>query len=77
MRSKRTIVYETKDGKEFTNLQQAIDHEFRQDVYLLVEELRLGRGGEWSGDMIADAIIENKEKFKDLFLEGAREEASN
>lgn len=62
---KEITSFETTDGKLFTNLQAATRHQAEIEILRLCYDVcRMGCGGEWTADMIADAIIEHAKEFE-------------
>lgn len=57
--------FKTSDGRVFFKRHEAAAHEVKLQVHLLIAELGICSGGDWSPDMVASAILENTERVRD------------
>lgn len=57
--------WETTDGSFFEGPLEAEAYQVRLNLGSLITALGIGAGGEWSPDMIAHEIYENRFRFKD------------
>lgn len=67
-------MWETEDGKFFDSWDLAYAHELAIKINRFVRDTGLGGGGDWSPDMIADALLEHRSQLYDIFCSAAKPE---
>lgn len=66
----RTQTYETTDGKVFVQCQEAVYHQRHIDLEEWADGVSLCRGGEWSRDMVLEALLEDANRVADILKPG-------
>ena len=76
MAVKRVPVFETSDGKTFGEELAAERHEAEITLRRIIRKSAIGRGGDWSPDMIVDSLIEHaRDLHPALFVLGINKQA--
>jgi hypothetical protein len=65
---KPVTAYRTSDGKVFATYQEADAYNGTHRLRELMAEQGIGRGGEWSANMIARALLERAAEYRDIFI---------
>lgn len=61
---KRATIWTCSDGKEFTSILEAVDHDRWLQFSRIIEESGVGRGGDWSPDAILNALWDRREDLR-------------
>lgn len=69
MQATKKMVYVTNDGKLFIDRVEAAEHELEDSLSAVMNVLGWCKGGEWSKDMILRSMLENKDRFQEIFAQ--------
>lgn len=69
METSKKLVYTTNDGKVFIDRVEAANHELKDSLTILIDDLGWGKGGEWSASMLIDSMIKEHYRFQQIYNE--------